>query len=163
MSWISMAATQWGQRVYRKGALKRERVWEQSLPLYTLSSTETTVITSMSSKFGDIQSKYSKNDNSWPLWPGQFSPIPVWPTLSLLYPFCSNVPLLKRPPLVLLTKRAHHCVSLTVFFPALSPLPVLYVLGYCLSPSQECQLHKDRDWTVWFNSMYPVSGKAITQ
>lgn len=163
MSWISMAATQWGQRVHRKGALKREHVWEQSLPLYTLSSIETTVITSMSSKFGDIQSKYSKNDNSWPLWPGQFSPIPVWPTLSLLYPFCSNVPLLKRPPLVLLTKRAHHCVSLTVFFPALSPLPILYLLGYCLSPPQECQLHKDRDWTVWFNSMYPVSGKAITQ
>ena len=79
--------------------------------LCTLSSIEIIVITNMSSKFGDIQSKYSKNDNSWPHWPEFSSPYtPVWPTLSFPYSFFSNVPLLKRISLAGLTKRAHCCV-----------------------------------------------------
>lgn len=117
MSWISMAAISEAKGSAGKVLWSGNKSGNNVSPCTHLSYMETAVISDLSSTFQDLQSKCSKNDDSWPLWPGHSSPIPVWPTPSLLYSFYLKVLLWKKLSLALLTKRAHRFVPLT-FLPS---------------------------------------------
>lgn len=134
--------------------------WEWVSLCSSFVSIETVVVTNRSSKFQDIQSNYSENNNSWPCGPRTL------PRISLIYSFaflgfCSSGPLPRELPWH--SNKGHRAVNCPSFFTA--HITTAYFIFIWLSsvPLRNVSYMRARIQRVWLTPTYPLEKKTVTQ